>query len=80
MQHIINSTAACTSFQDSSSYVTFLFSEWRIPPVFDKSNEHCTGEWEHKREVKKGIKRGLRRESFWTNLIFRIFAKYFAHR
>ena len=26
----INGTAALTSFQDSLSYVTYLFSEWRI--------------------------------------------------
>ena len=26
----INGTAASTSFQDSLSYVTLLFSEWRI--------------------------------------------------
>ena len=30
MLKIINGTAARTSFQDSQSYVTFLFSGWRI--------------------------------------------------
>ena len=33
---IIDSIAAPTSFQDSQSYVTFLFSEWRISKFFDK--------------------------------------------
>ena len=30
MPKIINGTAARTSFEDNLSYVTFLFSEWRI--------------------------------------------------
>ena len=30
MPKIIYGTAAQTSFQDDQSYVTFLFSEWRI--------------------------------------------------
>ena len=33
MNKIIHSTAARTSFQDSQSYVAFLFSEWRIQMV-----------------------------------------------
>ena len=31
MPEIIDGTAARTSFQDSQCYVTFLFSEWRLP-------------------------------------------------
>ena len=30
MTEIINDTAAQTLFQDIQSYITFLFSEWRI--------------------------------------------------
>ena len=30
VQQIISGTAAWTSFQDSLSHVTYLFSEWRI--------------------------------------------------
>ena len=40
MPEIIYGTAALTSFQDSQSYVTFLFSEWRMEigfPLFPDS-------------------------------------------
>ena len=36
MLKIIDSIAASTSFQNSPSYVTFLFSEWRIRKFFDR--------------------------------------------
>ena len=35
MPKIIDGTAAPTSFQNSHSYVTFLFSEWHIRKFFD---------------------------------------------
>ena len=35
VQEIIDGTAAWTSFQDSLSYVTYLFSEWRIATLMD---------------------------------------------
>ena len=36
MPEIIKGIAALTSFQDSQSYVTFLFSEWYIQPSLNK--------------------------------------------
>ena len=36
---ITNSTAARTSFQNSQSYVTFLFSEWRILDYLKRSKD-----------------------------------------
>ena len=36
MPKIINSIAAPTPFQNRQTYVTFLFSEWRIRKFFDR--------------------------------------------
>ena len=36
MPEIIDSTAALTSFQNSQSYVAFLFSEWHIRKFLDR--------------------------------------------
>ena len=36
MPKIIDSIAAATSFQNSQSYATFLFLEWRIRTFFDR--------------------------------------------
>ena len=36
MPKIIGSTAAPISFQNSRSYVTFLFLEWRVREFFDR--------------------------------------------
>ena len=45
MPLMIYCTAALTSFSDSVSYITFLFSEWRIPTlltfeVFERARNH----------------------------------------
>ena len=36
MPKIIDSIAAPTSFENSQSYVTFVFSEWHIRKLFDR--------------------------------------------
>ena len=36
MPKIIDSIATPTSFQNSRSYVTFVFSEWHIRKLFDR--------------------------------------------
>ena len=36
MPKIIDSTEAPTSFQNSQSYVTFLYLEWHIRKYFDR--------------------------------------------
>ena len=38
MPKIIDSIAAPTSFQNSQSYVTFVFSEWHIRKLFDRAH------------------------------------------
>ena len=47
-------TAASTSFSDSISYITYLFSEWRIPAHFPDPESHNSG-----RETLPGFKEDI---------------------
>ena len=41
MPLIVYCTAALASLSDSVSYITFLFSEWRIPSLSNNSRNFC---------------------------------------